>query len=187
MNKKIFIVFSVLGVLWATMMVAIFQKSSLSLINSSQVSNNTLDHHTNTIQRNIDVRNRSRGRSYSYHTQRNSESFSHSYQEHRINIDLNSLGEKNNYFLTIRAATAKTQLAGEIYLNGQSIQQFKNAENIIDLSPYLTPGRQVILISGSYTPINDSVTVEFRGGTTEMTQTTGGNGQINQKLIIDVK
>ncbi|MEA5510901.1 hypothetical protein VB715_14095 [Crocosphaera sp. UHCC 0190] len=187
MDKKFFIFFSVFGALLATIIIIISQKSQQHLINSRQISYNTFEINTDKQPEVIAVKNRYRVGSYSYQTQKNRNSFSQSYQQQQTQINLSQSELDSPYFLTISTGEKNTQLTAEIYLNGNLIQRFNHSQNIIDLSPYLTPGRQVILISGNYTPNNDSVMLELKGKNTQIRQETAGSGQLQQHLIIDVQ
>jgi len=105
-------------------------------------------------------------------------------QETAITIDSASLGQP--YILSLSASQG-TQLTGQITLNGRVIQELKDNQASINLSPLLSKGRQEIKISGNYQPVQSSVKVEFSGPGTQVTQLTSGNGILNQTLIIDVQ
>lgn len=79
-----------------------------------------------------------------------------------------------------------TQLTGQIKADNTVIQSLSNDNSSINLSPYLTTGRHIIEISGNYSPVNSSVTVEFAGHNKQITLQTGGNGNLNKTIIFDV-
>lgn len=105
-------------------------------------------------------------------------------QEIAITIDSASL--RQPYILSLSASQG-TQLTGQITLNGRVIQELKDNQASIDLSPLLSKGRQEIKISGNYQPVQSSVKVEFSGSGTQVSQLASGNGILNQTLIISVQ
>ncbi len=105
-------------------------------------------------------------------------------QETAISLRLADL--KQPHILKVSALTA-TQFTGEIELDGKFFQKLKNNSTQINMSPSLTQGRHTITISGEYRPSNSSVSVEFIGPNTQVSQQTGGSGYINQTLIIEVR
>ena len=105
-------------------------------------------------------------------------------QETAISLSLADL--KQPHLLKVSALTA-TQFTGKIELDGKFFQTIANKSTQINMSPSLTKGRHIITISGEYRPENSSVSVEFIGPNTQVSQQTGGSGYINQTLIIEVR
>ena len=105
-------------------------------------------------------------------------------QETAITIESASLAQP--YILSLSASQG-TQLTGQITLNGRVIQELKDNQASINLSPLLSTGRQEIKISGNYQPVDSSVKVEFSDSGTQVTQLASGNGILNQTLIISVQ
>lgn len=108
-----------------------------------------------------------------------------SVQRQQTIIDSNSTPRRQAYVLNVSTNTT-TQLSGYILVNGIVVNQLK-AKTSINLSPYLSKGRQKIEISGSYQPASSSVLVKLSGPGTEVSQQTGGDGRVKQTLIIDVR
>jgi hypothetical protein len=104
-------------------------------------------------------------------------------QETAVTLSLDEL--RQPHFLKINALNSKTQLTGQIEIDGKFFQRF-DRDLKINLSPYLTSGKHTIHISGRYHPIDDSIQIELIGAKSHVTQETGGNGNLNQILIIDV-
>jgi hypothetical protein len=109
-----------------------------------------------------------------------------SQQTQKTTISLASEQLKNPYYLKVSTAGTDTQLTGQIKLNGKPLQTLSN-NCAINFSPYLTSGTHAIEISGSYYPASDSVRIDFVGPDTEVGQQTGGSGDFNQTLIIQVQ
>ncbi len=105
-------------------------------------------------------------------------------QQTTINLSLADL--RQACMLTIKATNPATRLTGQIKLDGRLIQTLSDRPSEINLSSYLKPGKHQIEILGSYTPAHASITVELRGTGTQVTQQTGGSGQLNQLLMINV-
>lgn len=80
-----------------------------------------------------------------------------------------------------------TSIKGRITLNGRVIHSLKNPNTRLDLARYLKVGKNTIAISGNYYPIDDSVMIEFTSQDLRLQQQTGGNGRLNQILILEVK
>jgi len=87
----------------------------------------------------------------------------------------------------LKISTNATQLRGQIKLNGRLLQSLKTSGNQINLSPYLKVGRQVLEISGQYSPRHASVKIEFLGKNTQIRQETQGNSYLEQKFMINVR
>ncbi len=109
-----------------------------------------------------------------------------SFQRQETFISLESANIGQPYVLSI-SATPGTQLTGQITLNDSVVQEFKDNQAEINLSPLLSKGRQKIKISGNYQPVQSSFQVKFSGPGTQVIQQTSGNGILNQTLIIDVQ
>lgn len=105
-------------------------------------------------------------------------------QETAINLSVDEL--RHPHFLRINPLKSGTQLTGQIKINGKFFQRFdRNLK--INLSPYLTRGKNTIHISGKYRPANNSIQIELIGANNQVSQETGGNGYLNQVLIVEVK
>lgn len=100
-------------------------------------------------------------------------------------LDLNSSDLKQPHILKI--STNATQLRGQIKLNGRLLQSLKTSGNQVNLSPYLKVGRQVLEISGQYSPRSASVKIEFLGKNTQINQQTQGSSYLEQRFIINVR
>ena len=105
-----------------------------------------------------------------------------SYQENTISLNSDELQQP--LYLKITAAK-NTKLFGKILLEDKAIANLK--DNLtINLSGLLKPGKNIISITGNYEPKSNSVSVKLQGENTQSTTSTGGNGILQQKLIINV-
>jgi hypothetical protein len=105
-------------------------------------------------------------------------------QETWVSLSSNALSKP--HFLRINTLRTGTQISGKIKLDGKYIKKL-DGDIEINLAPFLTPGKHAIDITGTYHPSSDSVRVEFIGPATQVSQQTGGNGDINQTIIIEVE
>ncbi|MBW4538452.1 MAG: hypothetical protein KME43_04815 [Myxacorys chilensis ATA2-1-KO14] len=106
-------------------------------------------------------------------------------QNQTTTINLDSTELKTPCILEV-SATANTELSGTITVNGKIIRQFRKQGATLNLSPYLSRGKQTIKILGRYAPAQSSVQVQFTGLGTQISQQTGGNGVLTQTLVINV-
>lgn len=100
-------------------------------------------------------------------------------------VSLDSKALEAPHILSIQA-TEHTELIGQITLNGKAIAKLQGSQSL-NLSPYLIQGINKIEISGSYKPQASLVKIQFSGSDTLATQQVGGNGQLQQILIIKVR
>jgi hypothetical protein len=110
---------------------------------------------------------------------------SNSSQTQTTVIDIDSPALRTPHVLKV-SAPVNTKLSGRILINGKVIQQFGNQGISLNLSPYLSRGKQTIEISGRYTPAQSSMQVNFSGAGTQVSQQTGGNGVLKQTWVINV-
>lgn len=104
-----------------------------------------------------------------------------------VTISLREYDLNNPHVLTVSAEQSWTRITGQIELNGRQLQSLNNSRTQINLSPLLTSGVNTLKIKGNYNPRNSSVKIELRGENTQISQQTGGNGILNQVIIIDVR
>ncbi|GFE68012.1 hypothetical protein [Chroococcus sp. FPU101] len=93
---------------------------------------------------------------------------------------------KRPCWLSVRASNF-TSIQGRITLNRRVIHSLKNTNTRLDLARYLRVGKNTIAITGNYYPVDDSVMIEFDSQDIRLQQQTGGNGRLNQILILEVK
>ena len=94
---------------------------------------------------------------------------------------------KQPHLLALRAEPTVRQLSGRVELNGELLAPITSKQFKLNLSPWLSPGRNVLTISGKYLPALAEVEMELRGVHTLVRHRTGGSGSLNQTLIIEVK
>jgi hypothetical protein len=101
-------------------------------------------------------------------------------------ISLQKQGLKTPCLLSISPSSTITNFQGKISLNGKIINQLNTTENTLDLSSQLKPGSNQLIITGKYFPPDSTVSIHLKGLNTEIHQQTGGNGLLNQMLVIEV-
>ncbi|WP_052055352.1 hypothetical protein [Myxosarcina sp. GI1] len=187
MNKKYFLFFSCLAIFCVATGSIIFARNSQSSIAASQVNLDRSFSSTYRAERVINSRKRHREGSDTEQRISSKKYSSKSYQEQQTAVDISLLDLNEANLLSISASQPETQLTATVSLNGQHIKSLTNDDNVLDLSPYLTLGKQVVSISGNYTPANAFVKIEFQGQTTHISQETQGSGKLQQQLIFHVK
>jgi hypothetical protein len=105
------------------------------------------------------------------------------YQESSVHLSQANL--KQPHILSIH--TSGLQLQGYITHNGKVIQQICGRRFQINLSPYLSRGKNGVRISARYFPKSSSVTVAFRGTGVNVNQQTSGSGILNYVLNLSVE
>jgi hypothetical protein len=106
-------------------------------------------------------------------------------QETTINLDSNEL--KQPQMLSISSSQTLTQMTGDIKVNGKSIKKLSRNSTQINLAPSLKLGKNIVVVSGRYSPANISVKFEFITPNNHVSQQVAGSGYINQILVIKVQ
>jgi hypothetical protein len=106
-------------------------------------------------------------------------------QETTINLDSNAL--KQPQTLSISSSQPLTQMTGDIKVNGKSIKKLSRNSTQINLAPSLKLGKNIVVVSGRYSPANISVKFEFITPNSHVSQQVAGSGYINQTLVIKVQ
>jgi hypothetical protein len=101
-------------------------------------------------------------------------------------ISLQQQGLKTPCLLSILPSSAITNLQGKVLLNGKIIDRLNTTEKKLDLSSQLKRGSNRLIITGKYFPVDSTVSIHLQGLNTEVNQQTGGNGILNQMLVIEV-
>jgi hypothetical protein len=106
-------------------------------------------------------------------------------QETTINLDADEL--KQPQTLSISSSQSLTQMTGDIKVNGRSIKKLSRNSTQINLAPSLKLGKNIVVISGRYSPTNTSVKFEFVTPNNHVSQQVAGSGYIKQVLVIKVQ
>lgn len=184
MNQKSFIFLSFLVISFVTTIGIVSAQKNQSSIKLSQ---NELGASINREDRIINSKKIHQSHNNTYQKIRAKNSLSKSFQQQQTTVNISSSDLNQPNLLYISSSQQETQLTVEILLNGQLIESFTDNYNMLDLSPYLTPGKQTVLILGNYTPLGASIKVEFKGKTTHVSQEMKGSGELQQQLIFHVK
>jgi hypothetical protein len=101
-------------------------------------------------------------------------------------ISLQREALKKTFLLSILPSSSITNLQGQVSLNGKVIDRLDRTKNTLNLSSQLKRGTNRLIITGPYLPVDSSVNIHLEGSNTEVNQQTGGNGLLNQMLVIEV-
>jgi hypothetical protein len=75
----------------------------------------------------------------------------------------------------------------EVKINGKTLRSIVNNSLELNLAPRLKTGRNEVEISGTSAQPEDTISVNFTGKNTKVTQQFSGTGTIEQTLIINVQ
>ena len=122
--------------------------------------------------------------SASRHYSRSSSTSTHngSYQQAAVNVDSQNLVLP--YILNIKISG--TQLTGQVKVNGRIIKQFNSNDNQLNLSPFLSIGKNTIEILAPYSPSLTFMGLELLGPDIRVVQQTSGTGVLSHTLIVIV-
>jgi hypothetical protein len=106
------------------------------------------------------------------------------YSETQVNLRRDNL----KYPQILNLSSPRAELTGEISLNGKLIQKFQRKKSVnLDLSSYLSPGKNIVKISGEYYPHSSLVNLEFISPNNTITGQNSGDGRLNYLLVIKVE
>jgi hypothetical protein len=108
-------------------------------------------------------------------------------QTQKTVISLSTAELKRPLILKIGSAQSLTGATGEVRINGQLLKKLSRTATRIDLASYLRPGKNIVAVSGQYSPETAAVDVEFVSSNNHVSQKMAGSGTINQILVIEVK
>lgn len=111
----------------------------------------------------------------------NSHYLKDSKQETTINLNEDDL--KENLLLKINTAN---NFSGNIKLNGKNIKKLEGNSTEISLLKLLKKGKNIIEISAVDKSIESTLRVELIGTNTQISQESGGSGDIQHILVIYV-
>ena len=187
MNKKNLFFFSCVAIFCVATVSIVFAKNNSSPIATGQMNSDRSSATTNRAERILNSRKRHRDGNDSKQRISPEKYLSQSVQKQQTAVNINSSDLRDANVLTISVSQPQTQLTATVSLNGQDIKNLTNDDNTLDLSPYLTLGKQIVSISGNYTPDDAAIKIEFKGKTTQISQETQGSGQLEQQFIFNVK
>jgi hypothetical protein len=94
---------------------------------------------------------------------------------------------KKPLMLRIGSAQSLMRATGDISVNGKLLKKLSRTATQIDLAPYLKSGKNIVAVSGQYSPANAAIDIEFVSSNSHVSQKMAGSGTINQILAIDVQ
>lgn len=104
-------------------------------------------------------------------------------QRNSLSIDAASLRQPQ--ILKINSSNANVR--GEIKINGKVVRRLNSKRSEINLSPYLSRGKQKVEVSARYSPATASVSVEMKSSNNDISQQSSGSGTLNYTLDLDVR
>jgi hypothetical protein len=75
----------------------------------------------------------------------------------------------------------------EVKMNGKLLRSLVNNSLELNLAPLMKTGRYEIEISGNSPRLDDTISVNFTGKNTNVTQQFSGTGTLKQTLVINVR
>jgi aspartyl/asparaginyl-tRNA synthetase len=75
----------------------------------------------------------------------------------------------------------------EVKVNGKVVRSIVNKSLQLNLAPLLKVGRSEVEISGTSPRPDDTISVNFTGKNTQVSQQSSGTGIVNQILVINVR
>jgi hypothetical protein len=109
-------------------------------------------------------------------------------QSTSISLDRADLSQP--HLLRVKGSTNNTPVRMErveVKINGKVVKTIANNSLELNLAPMLKAGRYEVEISGTSQRLDDTISVNFTGKNTNVTQQFSGTGSIEQKLVIDVR
>ncbi len=100
-----------------------------------------------------------------------------------ISIDRSDLSQPH----VLRVQGSPRMERVEVKVNGKVVKSIVNDTLEINLAPMMTSGRYEVDVAGTLPQANDTVSVNFVGKNTNVTQQFSGNRNINQKLVINIR
>ena len=109
-------------------------------------------------------------------------------QSTTVSIDRADLSQP--HILRVQGSTNDAPIRMEriqVKINGRVIKTIANNSLELNLAPMMQSGRYEVEISGSSPRLDDTISVNFTGKNTNVTQQFSGTGQLNQIIVINVR
>lgn len=98
-----------------------------------------------------------------------------------------STAELRNPLMLRVSAQSLAQVTGEIRINGRLFKKLSRNATQVDLAPYLKSGKNIVSVSGQYSPATAAIDIEFVSSNNHVSQRMAGSGTLNQILAIEVR
>lgn len=111
-------------------------------------------------------------------------------QVQSTSISLDRADLTQPHLLRVRGSANNTPVRMErveVKINGKVVKTIANKSLELNLAPMMKAGRYEVEISGTSPRLDDTISVNFTGKNTNVTQQFSGTGSIEQKLVIDVR
>jgi hypothetical protein len=109
-------------------------------------------------------------------------------QSTTVSIDRADLNQP--HILRVRGSANDTPIRMErieIKINGKVVKTIANNSLELNLAPLIKVGRYEVQISGISPRLDDTISINFTGKNTNVTQQFSGAGKIEQTLVINVQ
>jgi hypothetical protein len=109
-------------------------------------------------------------------------------QSTTVSIDRADLSQP--HILRVQGSTNDAPIRMErvqVKINGRVVKTIANNSLELNLAPMMQSGRYEVEISGSSPRLDDTISVNFIGKNTNITQQFSGTGQLNQIIVINVR
>ncbi len=106
----------------------------------------------------------------------------------RVSIDLADL--KQPHILRVRGSINQTAIPMarvEVKLNGRVIKSIRDGSLELDLAPMMKAGHYEFVVSGTTAQTDATISLNFTGKNTQVSQQSSGSGEIEQRLFIEVR
>jgi hypothetical protein len=110
-----------------------------------------------------------------------------SLQTQETAISLSAAELKKPLMLRVGSSQSLTRATGEIRINGRLLKKLSRTVTQIDLAPNLKLGKNIVTVSGQYSPANAAIDIEFISPNNHVSQEMAGSGIINQTLAIEIQ
>jgi hypothetical protein len=108
-------------------------------------------------------------------------------QTQKTVISLSTAELRNPLMLRVNSAQSLTQVTGEIRINGRLFKKLSRIATQVNLAPYLKSGKNIVSVSGQYSPATAAIDIEFVSSNNHVSQRMAGSGTLNQILAIEVR
>jgi hypothetical protein len=102
-------------------------------------------------------------------------------------INLGAAELKKSLMLRISSSQSLTRATGDIKVNGRLLKKLSRTSTQLDLAPNLKLGKNIVTVSGQYSPASAAIEVELVSANNHVSQKMAGSGTIKQTLAIEVE
>ncbi|PSN19099.1 hypothetical protein C7271_09040 [filamentous cyanobacterium CCP5] len=82
--------------------------------------------------------------------------------------------------------TGPTGFVGQVEINGEVVMTLSSGTADLDVAPYLLEATNQVLITGRYSPISGTVSVQFNAPDTRLNYQSSGMGRVEYQLTLEL-